>query len=126
MEARLVDSNQLGGATPLFAGRESSLIRSVNSNLRQRSEALADSEPIAFFCECADASCYSPMWMTAATFDRTTDTAVGWLLLDGHKPSALWHRREPLPVRRSRSIAGRRRLTSSSPFVSRFSAGASR
>jgi hypothetical protein len=80
--------------------RDSNLMRSVNNNLRQRSEALPQEEPIAFFCECANHTCYSPIWKSAAAFDETT-VEPGWLLHDGHEPSALWHRREPLPTRTS-------------------------
>ena len=80
--------------------RDSNLMRSVNTNLRQRSETLAVDEPIAFFCECASPNCYSPLWMSAMVFDARL-TQPAWLLHDGHEPSALWHRREPLPSRTS-------------------------
>lgn len=81
--------------------RDSNLMRSVNTNLRQRSETLAADEPIAFFCECARPSCYSPLWMSATVFDGKLTDQPGWLLHDGHEPSALWHRRQPLPTRTS-------------------------
>ena len=80
--------------------RDSNLMRSVNNNLRQRSETLPPDEPIAFFCECENHTCYAPIWKSAAAFDTTT-VEPGWLLHDGHEPSALWHRREPLPTRTS-------------------------
>jgi hypothetical protein len=81
--------------------RDSNLMRSVNTNLRQRSETLFADEPIAFFCECGSLTCYSPIWKSAAAFDTTTIEQPGWLLYEGHEPSALWHRREPLPTRTS-------------------------
>jgi hypothetical protein len=99
MEARLVDSDSLGPLVARTARRDSSLMHTVNSNVRQRSEALAGSEAIAFFCECQSPSCYAPVWLTAAEFDE--QFADGWLLLDGHVASGLWHRREPLPTRRT-------------------------
>ena len=84
------------------ARRDSNLMRSVNTNLRSRSETLSEAEPIAFFCECAQGSCYAPIWMSAERFDDKLTAEPGWLLHEGHAPSALWHRREPLPTRTSR------------------------
>jgi hypothetical protein len=92
MEDRLVHSG---------SRRDSNLMRSVNTNLRQRSESLSGAEPIAFFCECASPSCYSPLWMSATVFDGKLMDQPGWMLHEGHEPSALWHRREPLPTRTS-------------------------
>ena len=81
--------------------RDSNLMRSVNTNLRQRSEAVDGFESIAFFCECQSPTCYAPVWLSLADFDAAVARDAGWLLLAGHFPSALWHRREPLPTRRS-------------------------
>jgi hypothetical protein len=81
--------------------RDSYLMRSVNTNLRQRCEAQQVDEPIAFFCECASHSCYSPIWKSATAFDATMAKEPGWLLHEKHEPSELWHRRESLPARRS-------------------------
>jgi hypothetical protein len=81
--------------------RDSNLMRSVNTNLRSRSESVAADEPIAFFCECAASNCYSPIWMSSQEFDRKLVDEPGWLLHESHDPSALWHRREPLPTRTS-------------------------
>lgn len=84
--------------------RDSNLMRSVNNIVRQRSETLPLEDPIAFFCECANHACYSPVWISAADFDATTIERPGWLLLEGHEPSELWRRREPLPTRTSRRV----------------------
>jgi hypothetical protein len=81
--------------------RDSNLMRSVNTNLRQRSETLSADEPIAFFCECASPNCYSPLWMSASVFDAKLTDQPGWMLHADHEPSALWHRRQPLPSRTS-------------------------
>ena len=81
--------------------RDSNLMRSVNSNLRQRSDAVAGDAPVAFFCECRDQGCYTPIWMSPEAFDATLAERPGWLLHEGHEPSALWHRREPVPTRTS-------------------------
>jgi hypothetical protein len=114
MEAHLVDSEGPGSqVTAVTRRRESSLMHTVNSNLRQRSEAVDTSESIAFFCECQTPTCYAPVWLSAADFDTAVARDAGWLLLAGHLPSALWHRREPLPTRRTARDASvlRRRST---------------
>jgi hypothetical protein len=81
--------------------RDSYLMRTVNTNLRHRSQALQADESIAFFCECASHHCYSPVWKSSDDFDAMTAEAPGWLLHEGHEPSELWHQREPLPTRTS-------------------------
>ena len=100
MEGLLID-HQPDAPAPAGARRESRLIRSVNNNLRQRAEMSAASDRIAFFCECQNAVCYSPLWMSVAAFDATVAHQAGWLLLEGHEASALWHRTEPVPTRTS-------------------------
>jgi hypothetical protein len=110
MEARLGNSDQVGAPAPV-ALRASNLMRSVNSNMRQISGTLTESELLPFFCECRTPTCYSVVWMSVGAFDATVATERGWMLLDGHEPSALWHRRDPLPTRqtvRSRSAPLRR------------------
>jgi hypothetical protein len=114
MEAQLVNSARSGSQVATATRRESSLMHTVNSNLRERSEAVDSSESIAFFCECQTSTCYSPVWLSLVDFDAAVARDAGWLLLAGHLPSALWHRREPLPTRRTaRSTRpARRRPTS--------------
>jgi hypothetical protein len=105
MEARLTNSDQVGAPAPV-ALRASNLMRSVNSSIRQISGTVTEGELIPFFCECRTTTCYSVVWLSVAAFDAKVATADGWMLLDGHEPSALWHRRDPLPTRqtvRSRS-----------------------
>jgi hypothetical protein len=106
VEADLVDLNRPISPAARLARRESSLMRGINGDLRRRSEALADSELIAFFCECRNASCFSPVWLSPRGFDVRVADGRGWLLLDGHDASALWHRREPLPSRELTPSAG--------------------
>ena len=98
MEALRVD-HQPDAPAAAIARRESRLIRSVNNNLRQRAEMSAASDRIAFFCECQNTVCYSPLWISVEAFDATVADETGWLLLEGHEASALWHRTEPLPTR---------------------------
>lgn len=104
MEALQVGLDQPDGAVALSAHRESTLIRSVNRDLRQRTETLGDTDQIAFFCECQDATCYAPVWMSAATFDAIVGTESEWLLLDGHEPSTHPDRTEQLPIGRSHPV----------------------
>jgi len=99
MEARLMDLDSLGPQVAPKARRDSSLMHTVNSNVRRRAESADGSEAIAFFCECQIPGCYAPIWLSAADFDEMFADDPGWLLLEGHVPSALWHRREPLPTR---------------------------
>ena len=101
MEARVVQPDEPDSPAAPASLRDSNLMRSVNNNLRQRSESLPAAEPIAFFCECGSPTCYAPIWMTAASFDAGAADRPGWLLHTGHEASALWHRREPLPTRTS-------------------------
>ena len=60
MEARLVDSEGLGSQVAAAARRDSGLMHTVNSNLRQCSEVADTSESIAFFCECQTAKLLRP------------------------------------------------------------------
>lgn len=83
MEARLIASAHETSSEGV-ALRTSELMRSVNRNLRQLAESLALSEPVAFFCECQSATCYSPIWMSRAAFDAAVEG--GLLLLEGHGP----------------------------------------
>ena len=103
MTEALLVGHQPDAPAAAIAGRESRLIRSVNSNLRRRADVFASSERIAFFCECQNTVCYSPLWMSVAAFDATVADQTGWLLLDGHEASALWHPAEPLPTRTTAS-----------------------
>lgn len=116
MDAHLVGSARLDSQAAATTRRESSLMHTVNSNLRQRSEAVDASESIPFFCECQTPNCYAPVWLSLADFDDAVARDAGWLLLAGHFPSALWHRREPLPTWRSArpSRPARRRQAMSS------------
>jgi hypothetical protein len=103
MEAHLVGSDGLG-MQAAAAQRDSSLMHTVNTNLRSCSDAVGTSESIAFFCECQTPSCYAPVWLSAADFDTAVARDTGWLLLAGHLPSALWQRREPLPTGRTARV----------------------
>jgi len=84
MEARLIESARPDASSEGMALRTSGLMRSVNTNLRQLAESLALSEPVAFFCECQSATCYSPIWMSRVAFDAAVKD--GLLLFEGHGP----------------------------------------
>lgn len=97
METCSFDSSKLDSASTPVRRRESSSMRNVNKVIRR--DASFSDELIPFFCECQSLACYSSIWLSPTTFDLEVATQMGWLLLEGHQPSALWHRREPLPRR---------------------------
>ena len=99
-EALLVDTDQTSPHADAAPARESSSIRTVNTTMRELSGSFTGSEQIAFFCECCDPNCFSSVWMSASVFDATVAGHTGWMLVEGHEPSALWHTRElpPLPA----------------------------
>jgi len=75
--------------------RASSLMRRTNVRLRELlADPFVETGPIAFFCECRSATCFSVIWMTGTAFDVIETGQGGWLLRHGHKPSASWHRRD--------------------------------
>lgn len=53
----------------------------MREGLRRR----AETEKIAFFCECADSGCYQAIWLTGSEYDRAR-IEPGWAaLLPGHR-----------------------------------------
>jgi len=103
METPLIVSDTTDPSSEPLARRESSLMRSVNNNMRHSSESLAPFDSIPFFCECENVSCHSGIWITLADFDTVVADATAWLLVQGHQPSALWDRGESLPTREKES-----------------------
>lgn len=97
-ETLLLQLDQTGPRAVSEAGRESTSMRVVNTTMRELWGSFARREPIAFFCECHDPTCFGVVWMTAEVFDATIAGHTGWMLLEGHEPSALWHTREAPPV----------------------------
>jgi len=97
-EALLVHTDPTSPNAVAEAVRESSTMRTVNTTMRELSGSFLHSEPIAFFCECDDPTCFGAVWMTSDVFDATIAGHTGWMLLVGHEPSALWHTREVPPV----------------------------
>jgi hypothetical protein len=108
VEARPADSNQLESTAAPIAVRASSLMRSVNSKMRQL-ETFPQSEPIYLFCECKNPTCYAVIPMSVAAFDATVADQTGWLLAEGHEPSEPWHSSEPLPAHEATSAPDSRR-----------------
>jgi hypothetical protein len=107
METRSVDSSKPDSGTAPVRRRESSSMRNVNNVIRRDAGSFSD-DLIPFFCECQSLGCYSGIWLSPAAFDLEVAAQTGWLLLEGHEPSALWHRREPLPTRET--VRSRRAL----------------
>ncbi|MES1247342.1 MAG: hypothetical protein ABUS54_06695 [Actinomycetota bacterium] len=54
--------------------------RRVNERMWDRLHGRCDDEPIAFFCECDDESCYLAVWLTADAFEHATRDP-GWVAL---------------------------------------------
>jgi len=90
MEEHLVDSIGLNVTGTAEGRRDSGSMRNMNTGMREVSNSFALSDPIAFFCECQTATCYSVVWMSAAAFDANIRDRTGWLLTTGHEPSAPW------------------------------------
>jgi hypothetical protein len=103
METLDVDSDERGpGAAGMalpLASRSSTSMHAVNGNLRMLSATFSRPDPIAFFCECRDPTCYAAVWMSAAAFDAEAAGSTTWLLSEGHEPSALWRAPTPFPAR---------------------------
>jgi len=108
MDVSLTISDQPdpGGAT--LAQRKSSSMRNVNSRMREDSASLAPSDSIPFFCECESPTCYSSIWISVADFDAVVVAETGWLLVEGHEPSAAWQPREASPTRETMRSAPER------------------
>jgi hypothetical protein len=92
-----MDSDQPSPGRAENVIRAAGLMRSANGNLRRLSEELGHSEPTAFFCECRNPVCFSIVWMSVAEYDTMVAKQSGWLLIEGHEPSAAWCPKAPAP-----------------------------
>lgn len=45
-------------------------VRKINDRMWESLDNGGRTEPIAFFCECADDCCYRPVWLTPADYER--------------------------------------------------------
>ena len=88
MAPRPADSDRSGSVATSKVVRAAGLMRRANGNLRRLSEELGHSEPTVFFCECRNPACFSIVWMSVADFDTMVENQAGWLLIEGHEPSA--------------------------------------
>lgn len=61
--------------------------RETNRAIRDGVEAVAPSEPVAFLCECADASCYRTVWLTPAAYDQARADPTWQPLAPAHRRS---------------------------------------
>jgi len=60
-------------------------MREVNDLMRAGLRRRGDSELIAFFCECRNASCYQAVWLTGSAYDEARSNP-GWAaLVPGHE-----------------------------------------
>ncbi len=96
MEAPSVNRNAPGRAAMM---RDSRLMRTVNREIRRRSETPSLTQPVAFFCACRDPACHSTFWLSAAACDLTLTDRPNFVAAGGHKPAAGWHPRGDSPTR---------------------------
>jgi hypothetical protein len=70
-------------------------MRQVNDAMWESLGQGGYSEPIAFFCECADERCYQAVWLTGEDYARARAEPHWSALHEGHVGAALgadgWH-----------------------------------
>jgi hypothetical protein len=81
---RLVDPERRGPHV-MREMRESRLIRGENLELRRRTERVAETESIPFFCKCRRAHCHARVALSVTAFDAMW---AEWRLAKEHVPSA--------------------------------------
>ena len=59
------------------------IMRQVNEMMSE-SLVLRDSSTIAFFCECADSTCYEPVWLSRVEFETAKLDPAWAALIEGH------------------------------------------
>jgi hypothetical protein len=70
-------------ATPLE--RSPALLYRVNEVMREGRRRQQEPERIPFFCECRQADCYAPVWLTADAYDEGRSGPERSLVLPGHE-----------------------------------------
>lgn len=79
------------------AGRNSALMRQLNSALGSLSANQGKTESIAFFCECGLNACFTTIWKTKTEFDVAVEARESWILADGHRAAAPFPEELPSP-----------------------------
>jgi hypothetical protein len=64
-------------------------MRKVNDLLLDSLDDPDDSHTVAFFCECADPTCYGPVWLTPSEYERARSARDWTVLADGHAAATL-------------------------------------
>ncbi|HUZ81883.1 MAG TPA: LuxR C-terminal-related transcriptional regulator [Gaiellaceae bacterium] len=62
--------------------------RLVNELMRDGLRIGVDTEPIAFFCECANEDCYQAIWLSASEYDRARADPRWEALIGDHRANA--------------------------------------
>jgi hypothetical protein len=62
--------------------------RQVNDLMRDGLGSRGDFEPIAFFCECSDESCYQAVWLSGPDYERACEDPDWVALVTGHASHA--------------------------------------
>jgi hypothetical protein len=79
------EAQTMGGTN---APRTPDVMRRVNELVWEGLTGSGRTEPIAFFCECADSGCYRPAWLTLAEFERVRDDPDGVVTAPEHAATA--------------------------------------
>jgi hypothetical protein len=64
--------------------RTRQMMRSLNERLRDDLSDSGSTEPIAFFCECADPGCYRPVWLTLDEYRQARSLPEWVATASGH------------------------------------------
>jgi hypothetical protein len=68
------------------------LFRTLNKRIKllvATFHAFGDAGTVPFVCECSDATCFAPVELTLAQFDRICATEGGRVIAPGHSTEAL-------------------------------------
>lgn len=65
--------------------RVSSTMRRVNDLIWQSLDEGGRTEPVAFFCECAQEGCYRPVWLTPAAYEESRRRPDGAVVAPNHR-----------------------------------------
>lgn len=79
------DQEETDVTTIIDDARRSERMRQVNDAMWEGLSSGSYSEPIAFFCECADPGCYQAVWLTSEEYASARVDPVWIALQAGHR-----------------------------------------
>lgn len=84
--------NPAAGDTSSGSAAEAALItlakRGANRVIHDLASPSSGSDPVGFFCECADPDCHKVVWFAAEVFDRVSAGCTWYALAPGHQAAA--------------------------------------